>query len=51
MRFYIDQMILWLKDKKEPRILKFEEDKINVLGNAHKLNNTNDQLMRISFYY
>lgn len=40
MRFYIDKMILWIKDKKEPRILKFEKDKINVITGNSKTGKT-----------
>lgn len=40
MRFYINKMILWIKDKKEPRILKFEKDKINVITGNSKTGKT-----------
>lgn len=40
MRFYIDKMVLWLKDEKEPRILQFVDDKINVITGNSKTGKT-----------
>lgn len=39
MRFYIDKMILWLKNG-DTRILKFEEDKINIITGNSKTGKT-----------
>lgn len=39
MRFYIDQLILWLNDGTK-RTLQFEEDKINVITGNSKTGKT-----------